>query len=137
MDKKLFVLIVNLMMFWVFIDVMPGIEAAKNNTNLFISGVFYGLIIVFLSDILKFFKFPENFWAKLIIGGLLTIILLFALKSIGMLKIQSAVLGSADFLIFSIPRIARLTSDFAVVMVSTLLLSLCSIILAKLSKIES
>src|SRR3972149_4026397 len=98
--------------------------------------MFYGVIISFLPNMLKFFKFPVNFWGKFLVGTLLTLLLLSLLNFVitGIISFGPGYIGGSDFIIFTIPRLVTLPNPVVVIVVSALLMVLCSIILENLGK---
>jgi hypothetical protein len=134
--KNLFWILVNMLVFWAFVNAMPGLDSPKGPIGLAISGFFYGLVIAFLPNILKFFKFPVNFWGKFLIGTLLTLLLLSMLNFLitGIISFGPGYIGGSDFIIFTIPRLVNLPNAVIVIIVSAVLLVLCSIMLESLSK---
>lgn len=139
MLDRLYVLIRNWLVFWVFIDLMPGIEAINMPASLIVAGFLYGLIRAFLPDILDFFKFPDNFWAKLMIGVLLTLSLFLALNTVftGVLSFGEGQIGGIDFFIFTLPVFIKLNSALLVILFGAVIVNLCSIILAKLARTDT
>jgi hypothetical protein len=134
--KNLYKILVNMMVFWVFVNAMPGLDSPKGPVGLAIGGIFYGMIFAFLPNILKFFKFPVNFWGKFLIGMLLTLLLLSLLNFVitGIITFGPGYIGGSDFILFTIPRLISLPNPIVVIIVSALLLVLCSIILESFGK---
>lgn len=126
------------MVFWVFVNTMPGLDSPRGPIGLLIGGFFYGLVIANLPGILKFFKFPVNFWGKFIVGVLLTIVLLVILNFVitGVISFGAGYIGGSDFIIFTIPKLVQLPTAISVILVSSVLLVLCSIILDSIGKKE-
>jgi len=125
-----------MLIFWAFVNAMPGLDSPKGPIGLAIAGMFYGVIISFLPNMLKFFKFPVNFWGKFLVGTLLTLLLLSLLNFVitGIISFGPGYIGGSDFIIFTIPRLVTLPNPVVVIVVSALLMVLCSIILENLGK---
>jgi len=129
----LFNIIFFTMFFWVFIDLMPGLESPNGAIGNLIAGVLFALVYTSLPGILKFFKFPVNFWGKLLIGTLLTMLLLFVLNAVlpQILTIGEGYVGGGNFIFFTLPKLFSLPSGFAVLVFSSIASIFCSIILEK------
>src|SRR5262249_6583894 len=99
-------------------------------------GLLYALVYTSLPNILKFFKFPVNFWGKLLIGTLFTLLYLVLLNFLltGIINFGPGYIGGSDFIIFSIPKLVELPTAIAVIIFSSVALVLCSIMLDRLSK---
>lgn len=136
MLKRLEVLVVNLMIFWIIASTMPGIESPHGAVGFLLSGLFFGLLVIALPEILRFFRFPKNIWGKLLIGSGLTFIMLFVIAVFlpSILTVSAGYIGGADFIWFTIPKILNLPSTYAVIGFTSILLNLCSIILQFLNK---
>jgi len=124
------------MIFWIVAGTMPGIESPHGAFGFFLAGLFYGLLIIALPEILRFFRFPKNIWGKLLIGSGLTVILLFIFSTFlpSIITISAGYIGSADFIWFTTPKVLNLPSTYAVIGFVSVLLNLCSIILQFLNK---
>lgn len=116
MLKRLEVLVVNLMIFWIVASNMPGIESPHGSVGFFMVGFLYGVLIISLPEILRFFRFPKNTWGKLFIGSGLTFILLLVVSTFltSMITISASVIGNFDFIWFTTPKILELSSPYAV-----------------------
>lgn len=140
MKKNIYIFIRNLLVFWFVIDFIPGLIVVGDNimAKLFAAAI-YALIISFLPVLLYFFKFPVHFWSKFIFGSLLTFLMFvfFIWGYTEVLTIVPGVVGNYDFLIFTTPRFFVVDSPILVISITVIVLNLCSIMLAKLSKIDS
>lgn len=136
MLKRLEVVVLNLMIFWIVASTMPGIESPHGAFGFFLGGIFYGLLILSLPEILRFFRFPKNVWGKLLIGSGFTFVLMFLISAFlpQVISISSGYVGGVDFIWFSVPRLLDLPSMYAVAGFVSVLLNLCSIILQFLNK---
>ncbi|HLD03810.1 MAG TPA: hypothetical protein VJC17_03505 [Candidatus Dojkabacteria bacterium] len=124
------------MFFWIFIDIMPGLEAPQGIFGNFITAVLFGIIYYSLPSILKFFKFPVNFSGKFLVGTLLVMLMLLLLSALlpSVLTITPGYVGGGDFIFFTMPKIFELPTSFAVLVFSSAVSVLCSIILEKYGK---
>ncbi len=136
MLKRLEIVVVNLMAFWIVASTMPGVESPHGAFGFVFAGILYGLLILSLPEILRFFRFPKNVWGKLLIGSGLTFIFLFIIATLmtQVLTFSTGYVGGIDFIWFSVPRLLDLSSMYATVGFVSILLNLCSIILQFLSK---
>ena len=124
------------MFFWIFIDIMPGLETPQGVFGSFITSVLFGIIYYSLPSILKFFKFPVNFSGKFLVGTLLIMLMLLLLSAVlpNVLTISPGYVGGGDFIFFTMPKFFELPTSFAVLVFSSALSVLCSIILEKYGK---
>jgi len=138
MQKKLEVLIRNLMVFWVFVDLMPGIDTLHGFGGLFIAGIMFASIRLLLPWFLKFFKFPKHFFSQLLIGTLLTMGFMFFLHYvlIGIIDFGSGSIDALDLGFVIIPGITDLNVS-GIIIFGSLVVNICSIIIAKLSKSDT
>ena len=128
--------IVNLLLFWVFVSTMPGIASPNGSFGYFFAGGLFGLSMLILPEILRFFKFPKNAWGKLLIGTAMTFGLLLLISSMtpDILTISTGYIGNFDFIWFTPPTFLSLPSELSVIGFVSLLLNVCSIILHFLNK---
>ena len=137
MKKRIFIIIINLLLFWAFVDAMPGISTnGERAMNYIFPGLVFGFLMLILPDLLSFFKFPKNFWGKFLIGSILTLMWLGLLNAVftGFLTFGPSKVGYIDMVLFTIPTLFTLPNALAVIFVGSLLLNICSIILFNLSK---
>ncbi|MFQ5493368.1 MAG: hypothetical protein ACE5DX_04380 [Candidatus Dojkabacteria bacterium] len=136
MKKKLYLVIRNMLIFWVFVTAMPGLSSPKGPIGLLIGGLGFGFIMAYLSKVLKFFKFPVNFWGKLIVGSLMTILWMVLMNFVvkGVIDFGPGYIGGSDFILFTIPKLIRLPNALVIILVSSVLLVVCSIIVGNLAK---
>ena len=136
MLKHLENLIVNFMIFWVLVTTMPGVSSPNGSFGYVLVGLIYGLFIVVLPEILRFFRFPKNVWGKLLIGSGITFVVLLLISSIlpDVMTFTSGFVGGFDFIWFTTPRLLDLQSKIAVIGFVSVLLNICSIILQFLNK---
>lgn len=136
MLKKLEKFCVNFLLLWVVISTMPGVESPNGSVGYLLTGSLFGLLILSLPGVLKFFKFPQNGWAKLFVGTALTYILLSLISRFtpDVLTIKEGFVGGFDFIWFTTPRILSLPSTWSVIGFVSLISNICSIILHFLNK---
>lgn len=124
-----------MLLFWVFVDAMPGIGSKKDRAiGYIISGFLFGFIIMILPGVLKFFKFPVNFLGRFLIGTLLTLVMLLLLNSLfkGILIFGPGYVGGADMIIFTIPKLLKFPNALSIILFSSVFTNLCSIMLTKM-----
>ncbi len=133
--KNLATVLTNLILFWIIVDVTPGMSAVHGSASKFVGGLFFGLIIALLPTILGFFKFPENFWGKFLIGTIFTILYFYILQTVlsSLIGFGPSRIGQSDWILFTVPLIATLPTAFSTIIVTSFLLNLCSIIMDKFS----
>lgn len=136
MRKNVGELLIHLLIFYVIAVIMPGMESPHGSVGFLTAGFAYGLLIILLPEILRFFKFPKNIWGKLFIGSAITFIMILAISMLfpEILRISNGYIGETDFIWFTTPKIVSLPSNYAVIGFISVLLNLCSIILQFLNK---
>lgn len=136
MFKNIEIIIVSLLLYWVVASNMPGISVDYGSVGFFLVGILYGLLVVALPEILRFFKFPKNFWGRFLIGSGITLLFFMGLSMVNpsLVKISAGSLGNIDFIWFSIPKIISLNSPLSVGAFLSVFLTLCSIILDLIKK---
>lgn len=134
--KTVFPIVLNILMFFAFVAIMPNVQAQHGPVGILLAGFGFALIMVFLTNILKFFKFPDNFWGKLLIGTLLSLVYFAILQFVigGLIKFGSSYIGGSDFIIFTLPKLVTLADPVIVLIFSAVALVVCSIMLEKLSE---
>lgn len=136
MLKKIGDIIVNLLLFWVLASNMPGISSPNGSIGFFIAGLLYGVLIVLLPEVLRFFKFPKNFWGRFLIGTALTFIIIMGMSYLApnLISVSAGYVGDFDLVWYTTPKILTLGSPIAVGAFISVVLNLCSIILDFLNK---
>lgn len=77
-----YVVIRNSLLFFFLISVFEsGINISQGLFGKIMLGVFFGLIMVSVPFLLGFFKMPDNFWAMMLLGIVLSFLYFFLLKS--------------------------------------------------------
>lgn len=136
MQKKVYKIIINTMIFIVFSYSMAGITIAHGFFGRVIIGIGYALVFNLINTILRFFKLPDTKVLKAVTGLVLVTGYLYAIANLfaSFITITKGYLGSIDFILFFLPRIVSLDSQLAVIIASSIILLLCSIIIEKLKK---
>lgn len=128
--------LVHFMVFWLIVSTMPGVMSPNGSTGYLLTATFYGLLILVLPEILRFFRFPKNVWGKLLIGGGLTFIFLWVV-SIAMpevLTFSRGFVGDFDFIWFTTSKLFTLPNSLTVIGFVSVFSNICSIILQFLNK---
>lgn len=136
MLKNLENTIVNMLLFWVLTLTMPGIDSPNGSIGYFVGGLLYGILMVLLPEVLRFFKFPKNFWGRFLIGSALTFMLVMGLNFFtpDLLVVNAGYVGDFNLVWYSTPKLITLGSPLAVGVFISVILNLCSIILDFLKK---
>jgi len=129
-------IIVNVLLFIAFVVIMPGFNTPPGPVAAILAGLGFALIMTFITTILGFFKFPDNFWGKFLIGTLLVLLYFVLLQFFitGIVTFAAGYVGGSDFVLFTLPRIVTLGEPLFVLVFTALTLVVCSIILDKLSE---
>jgi len=135
MQKKIEIVVRNLMVFWIFVDLMPGIDTLHGFGGLFIASIMFAGIRLMLPWFLKFFKFPKHFFSQLLIGTLLTMGFMFFLHYvlIGIIDFGSGAIAPVNLGFVVIPGIENLNVS-GIIIFGSLVVNICSIMIARLSK---
>ncbi|MEI7579621.1 MAG: hypothetical protein WCJ58_06365 [bacterium] len=138
MQKKIAIFLRNFLIFWVFIDIMPGIDALHGNAGIIIAALSYALLVILIPTVCHFFKFPLNIWSRLLFGSVLTIGLLLLFRSVllGFIDFSTGYIGGMDLIFVTVPVLITLNSEVIVIIFGAIIVNLCSIIAASLSNSE-
>lgn len=136
MEKNINRFVYNAMAFWIIADIMPGLVMPHGVGSKLIDGILFAGVMVIMPYILNFFKFPVNFWGKFLIGTILTTTYLYLLDLLfpKLLDVTTGYIGGGDFLLFSFPILITLPNAILVIVISAIILVLCSIILDRLNR---
>lgn len=136
MQRKLYKIILNALIFIAFSYFMPGISIGHGAFGRILLGVGYALIYTSIAGIMHYFRLPSTLLVKIITGLVLITgyLFLIATQTTGLLTVTNGYIGSTDFIIFTTPRIITLNSTVAVIISSSIILFVCSIIVEKLKK---
>jgi hypothetical protein len=136
MQKKIYRIIINILIFVAFSSFMPGFVLANGPMGKVLAGLGYGLVYMLITDVLHFFKLPQTNLLRFASGLIMTSGYLFLLNSqlSNFLTLKKGYIGNIDCIIFTIPKIVTLDTQVLMIFASALILLLCSIILEKLKK---
>jgi len=136
MQKKIYKIILNTLIFIAFSYFMPGITINNGPFAHILIGIGYGLVYISVPSLLHFFKLPNTIVLKILAGLVLISGYLFLLVSQvpGLITVAKGYIGSTNFIIFTSPRLISLDSEVSVIMASAIILFVCSIIIEKLKK---
>lgn len=134
--KKIGVVIVNLLLFWVGASAMPGVESPNASIGYFLVGLAYGLIIISLPEVLRFFKFPRNFAGKFMLGSILTTSFFLVLHyySDNLIVFGEGYIGRINLIFITTAKFVDLSNSVGLLIVLAVILNICSIIMEKLAK---
>lgn len=136
MQKKIYKVIVNALIFIAFSFFMPGLSFSYGPFGHVLMGIGYGIVYSIIPWILHFFRLPKILVLKILAGILLISGYLFLMQSqvLSLLKISKSYIGSTDLIIFTVPKLISLDSPLAVIITSAIILFGCSIIIERLKK---
>lgn len=75
MKKKIFTVIVHLMVFWIVTDLFDGIEVTGGIFAYITLGLIWGLATLIIKRVIRFFTIDVNFWTIAILSVLFGIII--------------------------------------------------------------
>jgi len=130
--------LLNILVFFAIVAIVPGLNSPNGPIPIILVGSVFSLIMIFLTKIVRFFKFPDSIPAKLIFGTILNSLLFFLIQAQGsdLITLSKTYIGGSNFLFFNIPKIFEIQDLTIVVIYIAFLLTICSIILTKLAKIK-
>lgn len=136
MLKNIELFLIHFMIFWILVSTMPGVASPNGSAGYFITATLYGLLILVLPEILRFFRFPKNVWGKLLIGGGLTFVFLWVISVTmpDIMNFSRGFVGDFDFIWFTTPKIFTLPNALSVIGFVSVFVNICSIILQFLNK---
>lgn len=136
MLKNVEILVVNIMLFWIVMGTMPGIDSPNGSFGFLLAGFLFALLILALPEVLRFFRFPKNVWGKMLIGSGLTFIFLLILTNLTtqIITVSEGFVGGFDFIWFTTPVLLELPTALAAIGFVSVFLNICSIILQFLNK---
>jgi len=123
------------MVFFLIIELMPGISFTQSRIMQILGGLCYGVLIALVPKIIEFVKTPKTLISKFVTGSIITAIALFLVNSQAphILSAGRGTIGNIDLIVFTIPKLFDLPSKVAVFITCAIFLNICSIILATLS----
>ncbi len=139
MTKKFYVFI-NILIFWVLVTAIDGLNPGSWGmyTALIVGGLVFALLALAVEPVLKFFKFPVNFWGLLVVGFVLNLIM-FIIFSIGLLPpiltITTGSFGGGDFRPIPFP-IIRMNSSILVAAIGSVIGTLLQILTRQLASLK-
>ncbi|MBU0976401.1 MAG: hypothetical protein ABIE03_00530 [Patescibacteria group bacterium] len=80
MKNRVFFVLLNLLIFWVITDLFSGIIIKEGIVGYLVCGGLYGIVMVNVVPLIKFFTFPIKFVSVLLISLMLSIIVFFVLN---------------------------------------------------------
>jgi uncharacterized membrane protein YvlD (DUF360 family) len=80
MQEKAFKVILNLMLFWILTDLFSGIEIQEGVVGYLICGGIFGLVMLLVVPLIKFFTLPVKFITLVLISMMLGVIVFFVLN---------------------------------------------------------
>ncbi|MBN2016313.1 phage holin family protein [Candidatus Dojkabacteria bacterium] len=80
MKKKVLTIIINLLLFWVVSDMFSGIEINEGVLGFVICGGIFGLVMLAVEPLIKFFTLPVKFITLFFVSIMLSIMIFFILN---------------------------------------------------------
>lgn len=80
MYKKIYDTLLNLMLFWIVSDLFSGIEVNEGVVGYVICGGIFGLVMLGVAPLIRFFTLPVKFITLFLISIMLSIIVFFILN---------------------------------------------------------
>ncbi len=80
MYRKIYDVLLNLMLFWIVTDLFSGIDINEGIAGYIICGGIFGIVMVAVIPLIKFFTLPIKFITLFLISIMLSIIVFFVLN---------------------------------------------------------
>ena len=80
MKTKIYIVIINIMLFWIVSDILTGITIKEGILGYVICGGFLGIAMLTVIPLIKFFTLPIKFITIIIISLMVSIIAFFAMN---------------------------------------------------------
>ena len=80
MKKKIYLLIIYILVFWVVTSFFSGIVVNEGLLGYLVCGGIYGLVMIYAVPLIKFFTLPVKFISVLMVSIMLSIIVFFVLN---------------------------------------------------------
>ncbi len=95
--KKVFTVVINALLFFFIVGVVSGVTIYNGTLiSVIIAALIFGLLMLAVIFILKFFKINVNFWSKLLLSVVLAFVFFFMIYN-GILGIGSISSSVVDF----------------------------------------
>jgi len=136
MQKKLYSIIINALIFIVFSYFMPGFVIAYGPIGRILLGLGYGVIYKFTPSVMRFFRIPKTLLFRSIVTTILVMLYLFLLNTqvSRFLLLGRGYIGGINFILFYSPVIFILDTQILMIFISSITLFVCSIMFEKLKK---
>ena len=136
MQKKIYRVIVNMLIFITFASFMPGVVVGNGPAGHIIAGLGYSLIFIAIKNVLVFFKLPLTMPFRLGTGMIVVCAYLglLATQTGSFFTMTKGYIGNIDLILFKIPKIMVIDNQTGMVITSAIILLGCSIIMEKLKK---
>jgi len=77
MKRKIFSIVLNFMLFWIITDIFTGIDINEGILGYIVCGGLFGIIMLVVVPIIRFFTLPVKFITILLISLMLSVIIFF------------------------------------------------------------
>jgi hypothetical protein len=136
MKKKLFVFLINFGIFWIVLDLWPGLNCPYGPISRFYGALGFAFVMMFSESIRPFLGLPKVFITKLLVGTLLTFGGLWFMNNFGtnFFSFGESYIGGGNFIFFSVPKILVLQDTNLVLLFAAFIGNICSIIVFKLKR---
>lgn len=134
MKKNIHLLLRNLFIFITVATIVSGINVRNGAFGYIVTGAIFGLAMMFVPSIIKFFKLPVNFAAQILIGTLVSIIVFFSYRYLvlGFIDFTGTVIGGNIGGLIELPRVEL--DKLGTVLYGALLATLLSAIMQETGK---
>ncbi|HOY46504.1 MAG TPA: hypothetical protein PKU95_02630 [Candidatus Dojkabacteria bacterium] len=133
MRKKILNFVINFSIFYIFLDLLPGLSFPSEQAGKFYTSLGFVFVVNLIPFLLGFFKFPK-LPALVLAAGVATIFGYFYILNTyftNFVQFYPTVIGNADLIFFTIPPLLYLNDINSIFLFSSVLLMICSIILNK------
>ena len=134
MRKRIHTVILNLLIFVSVSATLSGIRVRQGIIGYILLGSIFGIAMMFVPILLKFFRLPLNFAARLLVGSLVSILVFVSYRYLilGFVDFAPEVIGGSVTSWLSLPRLEL--DKLGIVIYGAIMSALISVIMVELSK---
>ena len=136
MKKNIFNFFLNVAVFWMVVDSIPGFKAPYGAISKLYAGLAFAVIMIVSDYLRSMLRLPKVFTAKILIGGILTFLGLWFVNNFApnFFSFGQSYIGGGNYIFFTLPKILVLQDTNLVLLFAALVGNICSIIIFKLKK---
>jgi len=134
MKKKIFDFILNILIFWVVLDLIPGLKTPYGGISKFYGGIVFAIALELADTLRSVFGLPKLITVRVILGTILTFGVLWVINSFAanVFSFGPSFVGGANMIFFNIPKLFVVQDINMVLLLTALIGNFCSIIIFKI-----